>query len=166
MAVEEPDIKGMTADIVASYVTGNQIPASELPSLISKVFGALAGVDAPPLVEAVTESPKKLTAGQIRKSIAPDGITCFACGKSFKTLRRHIRAEHGFDPGEYIAAFGLPRDYPMVSEATSKMRSDFAKSIGLGQMRAAEPAPPPAKPRAVRKARPPRAIDPTTETFT
>jgi predicted transcriptional regulator len=147
MAVEAPDIKGMTTDIVASYVTSNQIPASELPSLISKVFGALTGIDSPAPVEAVAEGPKKLTAGQIRKSIAAEGITCFACGKSFKTLRRHIRAEHGFDPGEYIAAFGLPRDYPMVSEATSKMRSDFAKSIGLGQMRAAGPALPLAKPK-------------------
>ena len=153
MAAEEPDIKGMTADIVASYVTGNQIPAPELPGLISKVFQALTGLDSPQPVEVVSEGPKKLTASQIRKSIAPEGITCFACGKSFKTLRRHVRAEHGFEPGEYIAAFGLPRDYPLVSAATSKMRSDFAKSIGLGQMRAAEPAPQPSKPKAVKKSR-------------
>ena len=153
MTDEAPDIKGMTADIVASYVTSNQIPASELPSLISKVFGALVVVGSPDPVEAVTEGPKKLTAGQIRKSIAPEGITCFACGKSFKTLRRHIRTEHGFEPGGYIAAFGLPRDYPLVSEATSKMRSEFAKSIGLGQIRAAEPAARPAKPKAAKKPR-------------
>jgi predicted transcriptional regulator len=153
MAIEAPDIKGMTADIVASYVTSNQIPASELPGLISQIFGALTGIDSPEPVEVAAEGPKKLTASQIRKSIAPDGITCFACGKSYKTLRRHIRAEHGFEPGEYIAAFGLPSDYPMVSETTSKMRSDFAKSIGLGQMRAPTPAPPPTKPKPVRKLR-------------
>jgi predicted transcriptional regulator len=151
MTNEAPDLKGMTADIVASYVTSNHIPAPELPGLISKIFGALTGIDSPPPVRAVAENPKKLTASQIRKSIAPEGITCFACGKSYKTLRRHIRAEHGFEPHEYIAAFGLPSDYPLVSEATSKMRSDFAKSIGLGQMRAA--APPPPKPKAARKLR-------------
>jgi predicted transcriptional regulator len=35
-------------------------------------------------------------------------------------------------PVEYRQAWGLDPDYPMVSEVTSKMRSDFAKSIGLG----------------------------------
>lgn len=154
MAEETPDIKGMTADIVVSYVTGNKVSSSELPDLISKVFGALMGVDSPAPVEAAAEAPKKLTAGQIRKSIAPERITCFACGRSFKTLRRHIRAEHGFEPGEYIATFGLPSDYPMVSEATSKMRSDFAKSIGLGQMRTAElMVTPPTKPKSASRKR-------------
>ena len=149
MAEDARDMKGTAAEIVAGYVTSNKVSASELPDLISKVFGALTGVDSPAPAGAAAEGPKKLAVSQIRKSIAPEGITCFVCGRSFKTLRRHIRAEHGFEPGEYIAAFGLPKDYPMVSEATSKMRSDFAKSIGLGQTRVA----PLAKPKAAKISR-------------
>ena len=152
----------LTADIVASYVAANPVSASELPGLISSVFGALVRIDSPAPAQAATEAPKTLTASQIRKSIAPDAITCFACGRSFKTLRRHLRTEHGFEPGDYIAAFGLPRDYPLISEATSKVRSDFAKSIGLGRKRAA----PATQSKPAKKPRPPKAIDPATDTFT
>ena len=141
MADDAADIKGLTADIVASYVTGNQIPVSELPGLISKVFGALSGAGAAAPIEAAAEGPKKITPGQVRKSITPDGITCFDCGKTFKTLRRHLRAEHGMKPGEYIGAWGLPRDYPMVAETTSALRRSTAVANGLGR----KPATPPAK---------------------
>ena len=127
------DLKGMTADIVASFVTGNPIPAADLPGLISKIYAALADVDASEPVVAEVAASKTLTAGQIGKSIAPDAITCFACGKRFKTLRRHIMAEHGMTPGAYIAAWNLPRDYPMVAETTSALRRTTALATGLGR---------------------------------
>jgi predicted transcriptional regulator len=154
------DLKTLTADIVASFVEKNPLRASELGSFVRAVYGALAGANAP-VVALEPEPIKRITPAQVRKSIALEAITCFACGKSYKTLRRHLLAEHGQTPGGYIAAWGLPLDYPMVSEATSKMRSDFAKSIGLGKPAAL--APPKAKPS--RKPRLTKAVDPAEETF-
>lgn len=158
------DLKELTASVVAAFVENNSVGAADLPSLIRGVHAALAGVDAPD-AEPEPETAKRITPGAIRKSITPEALICFGCGQGFKTLRRHILASHGQTPSAYIADHGLPLDYPMVSEATSKMRSDFAKSIGLGRQAAPEPAPP-VKAKAVRKPRPPKAIDPAEETFT
>jgi predicted transcriptional regulator len=124
-----PSVIELVADIIAAYVSNNSVPPSELGGLISGVHAALVGVDAPPVEEPPA---KKAPAVPIKKSVTPDGITCLFDGQTFKTLRRHLLAAHGMTPVEYRQAWGLDPDYPMVSENTSKMRSDFAKSIGLG----------------------------------
>jgi predicted transcriptional regulator len=124
-----PTVIELVADIIAAYVSNNNVPPSELGGLISGVHAALVGVDAP----KVEETPAKRTpAVPVKKSVSPDGITCLFDGQTFKTLRRHLLAAHGMTPVEYRQAWGLDPDYPMVSEVTSKMRSEFAKSIGLG----------------------------------
>ena len=140
-----PSVLELTADIIANFVGANAVSAADLPGVISMVYDALHGLGAPSPVDVVVETPKKLTAAQIRKSITPDGLTCFACGRSFKTLRRHIRAEHGFAPGEYVVAYGLPRDYPMVAETTSALRRITAMASGLGRKAPPAPVKPPPK---------------------
>ena len=126
------DLKALTADIVASFVGGNNISASELPTLISGVFGALEHLGDEPAgaAEAPTAMP---TAAQIRRTITPDAIRCLDCGGAFKTLRRHLGSAHGLTPHQYRAKYGLPVNYPLVSETTSKVRSEHAISIGLGR---------------------------------
>lgn len=124
-----PSVIELVADIIAAYVSNNNVPPAELGGLISGVHAALAGVEAPKADEPVA---KKTPAVPIKKSVTAEGITCLFDGQTFKTLRRHLLAAHGMTPVEYRQAWGLDPDYPMVSEVTSKMRSDFAKSIGLG----------------------------------
>ena len=119
----------LVADIIAAYVSNNNIPQSELGSLIRSVHAALSDAQSPEVEEP---SVRRTPAVPIRKSVTAEGITCLFDGHSFKTLRRHLLAAHGMTPVEYRQAWGLDPDYPMVSEVTSKMRSDFAKSIGLG----------------------------------
>jgi predicted transcriptional regulator len=126
---ETPTIIELTADIIAAYVSNNNVPASDLGGLISGVHAALAGAGAPTAEEPAA---KRTPAVSIKKSITPHGITCLFDGQTFKTLRRHLLAAHGMTPAEYRQTWGLEPDYPMVSEATSKMRSELAKSIGLG----------------------------------
>jgi predicted transcriptional regulator len=124
-----PSVIELVADIIAAYVSNNSVPPSELGGLISGVHAALVGVDSP----TVEEPPaKKTPAVPVKKSVTPEGITCLFDGQTFKTLRRHLLAAHNMTPVEYRQAWGLDPDYPMVSEVTSKMRSEFAKSIGLG----------------------------------
>ena len=78
---------------------------AQVLALIKATYAALAGVDSDGVVEA-TDDIQKPTAGQIRKSITPDGLVSFLDGKSYKTLKRHL-GTHGLTIEEYKARFSL-----------------------------------------------------------
>ncbi|MCJ2107329.1 MucR family transcriptional regulator [Methylobacterium sp. E-041] len=122
----------LTADLVAAYVSNNNVPMSELAALIAKVHAALTGLGNEAPVEPV--SPEKATAAQIKKSVTPDALISFEDGKSYKTLRRHLTLR-GLTPEAYRTKYGLPADYPMTTANYSAQRSELARSLGLGQMR-------------------------------
>lgn len=118
-----------TVSVVANYVRGNHLAASELPALIGSVHSAIAGLGkAASPIEADLAKPGP---SEIRKSIRPDGLISFIDGRSYKTLKRHLTG-HGLDPHAYRQRFGLPADYPMVCPNYSAQRSELAKSLGLG----------------------------------
>ena len=141
MAEDQNNVIEMAAEIVSAYVGNNSVSATDLPNLIQKVHAALKGVstngDVQP--EAAPQTP----AVSVRKSITPDAIICLEDGKSFKSLKRHLRTKYNLSPEEYRAKWGLPRDYPMVAPNYAAARSQLAKSMGLGQggRQAAKPAP-------------------------
>ncbi|KQP85405.1 MULTISPECIES: MucR family transcriptional regulator [unclassified Methylobacterium] len=131
--IQTTDFVDLAADIVAAYVSNNPVRPSDLPDLIRNVHASLSGLAggvAPVSEEAEIEKP---SAAQIRKSVTPDGIVSFLDGKSYKTLKRHL-SSHGLDPHSYRQRYGLPADYPMVAPSYAAMRSELAKSIGLGQV--------------------------------
>ena len=127
---------GITAELVAAYVSNNSVPAAELPALIVQVHGALAGLVSGTLTAETGATAQaeidRPSAAQIRKSVRPDGIVSFIDGKTYKTLKRHLTS-HGLDPRAYRDRYGLPTDYPMVAPAYAEQRSALAKAIGLGQ---------------------------------
>ncbi|TXN08256.1 MucR family transcriptional regulator [Methylobacterium sp. WL103] len=122
----------LTADLVAAYVSNNNVPVSELPALLADVHGALSGLAN--AASAEPAGPEKLTAAQIRKSITPDALISFEDGKSYKTLRRHLTLR-GLTAEQYRTKYGLPADYPMTSAVYSATRSALAHALGLGQQR-------------------------------
>ncbi|WP_267358366.1 MULTISPECIES: MucR family transcriptional regulator [unclassified Methylobacterium] len=126
----------VTAELVAAYVSNNPVPAAELPALIARVHGAVAGLVSGTLTAetgtAAQPDIDRPSAAQIRKSVRPDGIVSFIDGKTYKTLKRHLTS-HGLDPRAYRDRYGLPADYPMVAPAYAEQRSALAKAIGLGQ---------------------------------
>ena len=77
----------------------------------------------------------KLTAGQIRKSISPDGLISFEDGKTYQTLKRHLTTR-GMTIADYKAKWGLPSDYPATAPAYAAKRSALAKAAGLGKVMA------------------------------
>ncbi len=121
----------LTSEIVAAYVANNSIRTADLPELISAIHSTLGslGKGTEPVVEA--EPPKP--AVPIKKSITEDYLISLIDGRKFKSLKRHLSAEHGMTPDEYRTMFGLPKDYPMVAPAYAKQRSSMAKSFGLGR---------------------------------
>ena len=117
-----------TTEIVAAHACNNTIAPSELPQMIQDVYKTLVVVGTTPLVP---ERPRPAVA--IKKSIFPDYIVCLEDGKKLKMLKRHLKTAYNLTPDEYRVRWGLPTDYPMVAPNYAKLRSEFAKSIGLGR---------------------------------
>ena len=127
------DAVELAAEIVASYVAHNSVPASELAHLIHNVHSALTSLGQPVVAEVKHQEP----AVPVKKSVTPDYIICLEDGKKFKSLKRHLRTKFEMGPEEYRAKWGLPSDYPMVAPNYAAARSNLALAMGLGQKRQA-----------------------------
>lgn len=119
----------LTSDIVAAHVSNNSVSVDEVPSLISNVYGALAGLGASTAQEEVAPEP----AVSVRASVKKDHIVCLDCGKKMKMLKRHLMTEHGMTVDEYRQRWNLGGDYPVVAPDYAETRRDLAKKIGLGR---------------------------------
>jgi len=126
--------KALVAQILSSYLSNNNVVPADLPSVIESVKRAFNGGAHPlPTSATVDAAEKRQPAVPVKKSIAPDALTCLCCGKKFKSLKRHLQAEHKLTPDDYRAAFVLTKDYPIVAPAYAAQRSALAKSLGLGR---------------------------------
>ncbi len=102
--------------------------------LIERINQALVGVATGKVVaQAPAAAPEP--AVPVKKSVTNEFIICLEDGRSFKSLKRHLRAKYNMSPDQYRAKWGLPSDYPMVAPNYAQARSDLAKAIGLGQPR-------------------------------
>ncbi len=119
----------LTSDIVAAHVSNNDVDVDDVPSLITNVFSALAGLGEPETPEEVRPDP----AVSVRSSVKKDHIVCLDCGKKMKMLKRHLSTEHDMTPDEYRARWELSADYPLVAPNYAETRRDLAKKIGLGR---------------------------------
>jgi predicted transcriptional regulator len=135
--------------IVSSYVQHHQLGPEQLVELIGAVHRALASLGQTALPMAEPRQP----AVSIRQSVRPEYVVCLECGFRAKTLRRHLRVQHGLSVDEYRTRWNFRPDYPLVAPAYSHRRAAVAKEMGLGrQRRSVEP--PPTPPRR-RRRRPP-----------
>ncbi|QNE06080.1 MucR family transcriptional regulator [Croceicoccus marinus] len=119
----------LTSDIVAAHVSNNNVEVGDVPSLISNVYAALAGLGEAKEEEEVPPEP----AVSIRSSIKPDYIVCLEDGKKLKMLKRHLMTHYNMTPDEYRQRWNLPADYPMVAPNYAEKRRELAKKIGLGR---------------------------------
>lgn len=135
----EDKVRTIAGEIVASYLSNNQMAAEQVPGFIKQVMTALETEKeaAPP------EEPQK-PAVSVRRSVRNDAVVCLECGAVQKTLKRHISIAHGLSEKEYREKWGLSKEHPLVAPSYSKARAEMAKKIGLGQKR-------PARRKAARK---------------
>jgi predicted transcriptional regulator len=129
----DPDLVQLTAEIVASFVSGNALSASDLPALISSTHSALLK-----LRESTAQRIRQRAAVPVEDSIHDDYLVCLEDGRKLKALKHHLQSHFGMTPDEYRAKWSLPADYPMVAPGYSALRSSIAK----------RQAPPPRKPRS------------------
>ena len=127
----------LTAKVTAAYVSNNPLPVSDLPSLVSDVYGALGQTAIAPKQAHLAEKPD--SAVPVKKSVTADHIICLNDGKKFRSLKRHLMTEHNLTPEEYRARWDLPADYPMVASSYAAARSRLAKEAGLGKRRRTAP---------------------------
>lgn len=137
--MENTDIAQLTTRIVSAFVGHNAVGMHDLPTVIGSVQRTLMQIARPsaaaPAPGAAGAPGGLKPAVPIKRSVTQDAIICLECGRSQKTLRRHLGAEHSLTPLEYRQRWGLPPEYPMSSPAYTAKRSEFAKKSGLGKSR-------------------------------
>jgi predicted transcriptional regulator len=126
MTDASPTTTALTAQIVAAYVSRNEVPRGEIGKLVAEIHQALLALNGVP---APVAAPKIAA----KKSVFPDYLICLEDGRRFKSLKRHLRVKYGLSPEQYRAKHGLPSDYPMVAPRYAATRSTLAKSMGLGR---------------------------------
>jgi predicted transcriptional regulator len=124
---DDPILKQVT-EIVAAYLSKNEVAAADLPALIKSVHDTLGGFGG-----GDAGAPGKAPAVPARKSVTPDFIICLEDGKKLQMLKRYLRSRYGLTPDAYRAKWNLPADYPMTAPNYAAKRSEFAKQIGLGK---------------------------------
>ena len=129
------EVLGWTSEIVSAYAGRNQMSQDDLINLIRSVHGTLTGLSTGEADSAESEAPEAAPAPAvpIDASVTKDAVVCLECGKSFKTLKRHLSTEHALTPADYKARWQLSKDYPLVAPSYSKRRAATAKKIGLGR---------------------------------
>jgi len=127
---DKEHILELASEVVAAYVSHNDIAPDALPGLIKLVFEAMEET----LTGEVQGTGEKPTpAVEPEQSVTDDYIICLEDGKKYKSLKRHLRTSHEMTPKVYTDKWGLPADYPMVAPNYSKQRSRLAKRTGLGK---------------------------------
>ncbi|HUC18276.1 MAG TPA: MucR family transcriptional regulator [Acetobacteraceae bacterium] len=122
-----PDVLGLTAQIVSAHVSNNSVSPDALPALIQDVYRTLVGVG-----KEALPVEKPLPAVPVKRSVFPDYIVCLEDGKKLKMLKRHLKTAYNMTPEQYRERWGLPPDYPVVAPNYARHRSSLAKKIGLG----------------------------------
>lgn len=130
--IDKERLMKMTTNIVAAYVSNNEVTSDKLPDLFEAVFAGIQRVASP---EDVNAEPRPEPAVPIEDSLTDDAIICLEDGQPFQSLKRHLRVKYNMTPEAYREKWGLPRDYPMVAPNYAKRRSALAKKTGLGKNR-------------------------------
>jgi len=131
----------LAAQIAANYAA-NAESGQEVIQLLQDTYNTLQKMEGEGTVAGPEESAEAGAEGGAeqmepvmppQKAVGKDAITCLVCGKSFKTLKRHLNNAHGMSPQQYREAFGLDKDYPLVAPSLSEQRAKVAKDRGLGE---------------------------------
>ena len=132
VAQGDNELLSLTTRIVSAYVERNQVPMQDVPGIVRSVHTALYEIS------GGGKSPDKANALKpavsVKRSISQDYIVCLEDGVKLRMLKRYLRTHYDMSPEDYRKKWGLPHDYPMVAPSYAKMRSVFAKKIGLGKI--------------------------------
>ena len=121
----------MAVEIVASHASSTTMSKEELIAEIASVYQALAALEKGETVQVAAEEAKPALSA--KKSIGKNAITCLICGKSMKTLAKHLMSAHDLKPGQYRKQFGIPSKQSLAARSYSESRRQMAIERGLGE---------------------------------
>ncbi len=129
----------LTADIVASHASMNEMGQEDLLGEIDLVYNKLANLVGDGSVEVVEAAPAAPAAEAadlapavpLEAAFTDERVFCLVCGKGMKTLKRHLSTSHQMTPREYRKAFGIPTKTPLVAKNYSETRKQMAKDLKL-----------------------------------
>ncbi|PLX99003.1 MAG: MucR family transcriptional regulator [Desulfuromonas sp.] len=121
----------MAAEIVAAHASTTPMSKEELMAELAQVHNALATLEKGENIEVTGETEGPVVTR--KKAFGKDKITCMICGKSMKTLARHLKTSHDMKPGEYRKQFDIPRSQPLAAKNYSESRRQMAIDRGLGE---------------------------------
>src|SRR4051812_40557198 len=128
---QRTDLLKWTSDIVAAYLSRNEMNLKQLPQVMETVYAKLASLGGPDAVIPAGAAAEGTTVAE--KSVTPDYIICLEDGARLKTLKRYLFRKYRLTPEQYRAKWGLPPGYPMVAPNYAAKRSALAKEMGLGR---------------------------------
>jgi predicted transcriptional regulator len=120
----------LTAGLVVAYLSNNAVHTDALSPLIDSVQNALS-LASKNREKLIIDRQKLLI--NARTTVTSDYIVCLEDGLRFRSLRRHLKTKFNMSPEQYRSKWNLPANYPMVAPAYSALRSQVAKSTGLGK---------------------------------
>jgi len=121
----------MAAEIVAAHASTTPMSKEELMEELAQVHNALAALEKGEAIEAAPAATEEPAISR-KKAFGKDKVTCMICGKSMKTLARHLKTAHDMKPGAYRKQFGIPRTQPLAAKNYSESRRQMAIDRGLG----------------------------------
>jgi len=125
----------LAAEIVASHASTTPMTKEELMEELGQVHNALAALEKGEAPEAAEEESQPVIS--MRKAFGKKQITCMICGKSMKTLARHLKTAHDMTAREYKKQFGIPSSQSLAAKDYSESRRQMAIDKGLGDKLAA-----------------------------
>src|SRR5215813_14339838 len=93
----KPNLLGLTADIVSSYLRHNQVPASELPAILRRIHDSLGEMSGQTPAATANLTP----AIPAKKSVSDEFIVCLEDGKKLRTLKRYLMTQYNMTPEQY-----------------------------------------------------------------
>jgi predicted transcriptional regulator len=87
------------------------------------------------------EAAEAAHAGDFKKAIKENSVTCLECGKSFKILTKRHFALHNLTAEEYRAKHGYKKGAPLVAKGLARQRRKKIKDMRLWEKRKPKGAP-------------------------
>ena len=138
MALPPTDTGGIHA-IVASFASRPDVQTDQIVELYTKLMAKAQGGET---TSPAAEDRRGIPAVSLTDAVTPAMVYCLCCGKPFKMLKRHLRAEHRLSEAEYRFQFKLPEDFPLVAPDYSEKKASQARASGLGKGRSPAKASP------------------------
>lgn len=121
----------MAAEIVAAHASTTPMSKEELMEELAQIHNTLSSLEKGENIDVAASSDEPVVSR--KKAFGKDKITCMICGKSMKTLARHLKTSHDMKPSEYRKQFDIPRSQPLAAKNYSESRRQMAIDRGLGE---------------------------------